>query len=301
MQIPRKLLSNNMQLEDVTRSSIFNNFTSYSDRLRAQLNDGARQGQIIQLEEKYLHLTARFETAPDLVRARILNDLDNGIQRVEQEEYNLAFIQDPAPLRGRRKHRKGGKRIPTGAELADKELRQNEQSARKEMRKLTNSVNWRSSRQDSHNLDEQNANQLSVSHVYPGITNPVVSNHIPNLNQAPVIMTSTSSGAGAVVRSPQRSQHLTNMLAQSPQRSQVPTTAHTRVTSESLSPLPVLPTTSITGASLIPVLGSNNLSTSPSRLYLNALLRPRRQVKRRILYEGGLETSELSKPKRARK
>ena len=163
-----------MQLEDVIRSSIFNNFTSYSIRLRTQLNDGAGQGQIIQLEEKYLHLTACFETAPDSVRVHILNDLDNGIQCVEQEESNPAFIQDPAPLRGRRKHHKGGKRIPTGAESADKELRQNEQSARKEMHKLTNSVNWRPSRQDSHNLDEQNATQLSVSHVSPGITNPVI-------------------------------------------------------------------------------------------------------------------------------
>jgi len=296
MQIPRKLLSNNMQLEDVTRSSIFNNFTSYSDRLRAQLNDGTRQGQAIQLEEKYLHLTARFETAPDSVRACILSDLDNGIQCVEQEENNLAFIQDPAPLRGRRKHRKGGKRIPTGAELADKELRQNEQSARKEMCKLTNSVTWRSSRQASYNFDERNATQLSVSHVSPEIT--VVSSHTPNLNQQ---ATFTSSGSEAIVRSPQRSQHITNMLAQSPQRSRVPAPVHLRVTSESPSPLPVLPTTSITGASLIPALDSNNLSASPSTLYLNSLPRPRRQVKRRILYEGGLETSELPKPKRARK
>ena len=204
MQTLPAALLNNMQVEDIAQSIIVNNFTSYSDRLRTQLNKVAREDQSIQLEEKYLQLTTRFQAAPDSVRACILHDIDYGIQRIEQQESNLAFIQDPASLKRGRKHRKGEKRIPTGAEITAKKLRQNEKYARKEARERRET--------DSANIQP---NQLFTT------IKPVVANHIPTLSQrAPVIMTFTSSGS--VVRSSQRPQHVAHRSAQC----RIPTATH---------------------------------------------------------------------------
>ena len=122
MQLPRRSPSNNIQLDDIARSVNNNNLISHSDHLRAHLNDTARNTQTVQLEEKVIALNQHFEKASDAVRARVLQEIQHGMDILDQEQRNVNIIQDPPSMRGRRTYGHGGKRRSTGAEIADKEL-----------------------------------------------------------------------------------------------------------------------------------------------------------------------------------
>ena len=134
MQLPRHPPSNNIQLDDIARSTNNNNLISHSDHLKTYLNDTARNTQTIQLEEKVIILNQHFEKASDNVRAHVLQEIQHGMDILDQEQRNVNIIQDPSSMRGRRTYGRGGKRLPTGAEIADKELRDQQKLAEKQVR-----------------------------------------------------------------------------------------------------------------------------------------------------------------------
>ena len=134
MQLPRRLPPNNIQLDDITRSTNNNNSISHSDHLRTHLNDRARNTQTVHLEEKVIALNQHFKKASDAVRTHILQEVQRGMDFLDQEQRNVDTIQDPPSMRGRRTYGRGGKRLATGAEIADKELQDQQKLAEKEAR-----------------------------------------------------------------------------------------------------------------------------------------------------------------------
>jgi hypothetical protein len=134
MQLSRRSPPNNIQLDDIARSTNNNNLISHSDRVRTHLNDTARNMQTVQLEEKVIALNQGFEKTSDAVRARILQEVQCVINILDQEQRNVNTIRDPPSMRGRRTYGRGGKRLPTGAEIADKELRDQQKLVEKEAR-----------------------------------------------------------------------------------------------------------------------------------------------------------------------
>ena len=91
----------NLHLDDVTRAIQSNNAIDYSERVRSTLNDRMRNTQAFSLEEKFLEFNNRFRTASETVRARMLEEMDRGMHMLNQEEQNIAKIQDPSEIRGR--------------------------------------------------------------------------------------------------------------------------------------------------------------------------------------------------------
>lgn len=140
MQFPRPSLSNNIQLNDIVSAVNSNNSISHSDHLKTQLNDAARNQQNIHLEEKFIQFNQSFKNASDSARAHILQELEHGIHRLNQEECNIINIQDPPMMQGRRTYRRGGKRLQTRAQIADKELLQQQKTAEKEARHEQNGI-----------------------------------------------------------------------------------------------------------------------------------------------------------------
>ena len=131
MQLPRRSPPNN---NDIARSTNNNNLISHSDHLRTYLNNTARNTQTVQLEEKVIVLNQHFEKASEAFRARVLQEIQGGIDILDQEQRNVNIIQDPPSMRGRCTYERGGKRLSTGAEIADKELRDQKKFADKEAR-----------------------------------------------------------------------------------------------------------------------------------------------------------------------
>ena len=66
--------------------------------------------QTISMDEKMMKYTELFRKAPDPGEVTMLQDMERGIDKLNQEEHNLAAIQDPPEMSGRRMRGKGGKR-----------------------------------------------------------------------------------------------------------------------------------------------------------------------------------------------
>lgn len=62
---------------------------------------------------------------------------------LDQEQRNVNIIQDPPSMRSCRTYKRGGKRLSTGAKIADKELRDQQKLAEKETRAVNQQVKRR--------------------------------------------------------------------------------------------------------------------------------------------------------------
>ena len=149
---------NNLRLDDVARAVQSNNAIDYSEHVRSTLNDAARNTQALSLEEKLLEFNNRFNVASDAVRARMLQEIDRGMHMLTREEYNIARIQDPPEMEGRRWRTfgKGGPRRLTAAEIVENELKRNDrrasrtkQSSRSELRIIDVTGSFTASQQHS--------------------------------------------------------------------------------------------------------------------------------------------------------
>jgi hypothetical protein len=110
MQLPRGLLPNNIQLDDIARSTNNNNSVSHYDHLRTQLNDRARNTQTVQLEEKVIALNQCFEKASDAVRAHVLQEVEVGEQHLGPFQFGQLQKQLLLFRRQRGRRRPGGRR-----------------------------------------------------------------------------------------------------------------------------------------------------------------------------------------------
>ena len=117
-----------MNLNTIISAVKHNNLISHSNRLRTHLNDTARDMQTTNLEEKVVRFNERFAKASDAGRGLILKEMDRVMKVLDQEEHNTLTIQDPPSMQGRRTFGKGGKRLQTGAEIAEKELQREQQT-----------------------------------------------------------------------------------------------------------------------------------------------------------------------------
>jgi histidine ammonia-lyase len=120
---------------DIAQLINANDLISHSDHLRTYLNDTARRSQTMQLEEKIINLNQHFQNTSNAVRARYLQEFQHGIDLLKQEQQKVNIIQDPPSMRCRRTYGRGGKRLPTGAEIVDKELQDQQKSAEREARR----------------------------------------------------------------------------------------------------------------------------------------------------------------------
>jgi len=170
--------ANNLHLDDVNRAVQSYNAIDYSERIRLTLSNVVRNTQEISLEEKLLEFRERFTTASEIIRARMLQEMDRGISMLIQEEQNINRIQDPPELSGRRRYTfgKGGPRRSTAAEIVEKELHKRDKEA---------------SRPQQHperaSTTPQQASDALTTSQRPG---------------TPFIM--TFSASGTIIRSPQR-------------------------------------------------------------------------------------------------
>lgn len=131
----QRSLPNNIQLYEIARSADVNDLVDRTALLRNQLNDAARATQTVHLEEQFVELRQRYVNASDAVRASVLRDLQRGIETLDKEQHNIDNIQDPPSMRGRRTYGRGRSRLQTGAEVADKELRDLQREAEQEARR----------------------------------------------------------------------------------------------------------------------------------------------------------------------
>ena len=200
MQLSRSSLSHNIQLDDITRAVNFNNLISHSDRLKTQLNDAARSRQTLRLEKKFIQFNKSFENASDFAQARVLQELENEIQILNQKKRNIIAIEDSSLKQSRRTHRQEEKRLRTEAQIADKRLRRQEQIAEKETRRQQQTVTQSVSCTDISQSDYRN----------DASSNTLLTDFISNSPATPFIMTFTFSGA--MIRSPERDKRKTSVL-----------------------------------------------------------------------------------------
>jgi hypothetical protein len=118
-----------------------NNAIDYTERLRTTLNDAVRNNQALSLEEKLLEFSNQFNITSDTGRARTLQEVNRGMHVLAREEQNIARIQDPSELRGRRGRTfgKGGPRRLTAAEIVEKELKRDDREASRPRQQSTRS------------------------------------------------------------------------------------------------------------------------------------------------------------------
>ena len=121
-------LINNISLRDIEHASQLNNTISFMNRLRDQLNDAERKKQSLDLTAKLAQISESFAKAPDNVKAELLQDVD-----LKLNVLNKALIstpQDSPEFKGRKTYGKGGSRKLTAAELAEKDLINNDRQAK---------------------------------------------------------------------------------------------------------------------------------------------------------------------------
>jgi hypothetical protein len=118
-----------------------NNAIDYTERLRTTLNDAVRNNQALSLKEKLLEFSNQFNIVSDTERARTLQEVNRGMHVLAREEQNIARIQDPSELRGRRGRTfgKGGPRRLTAAEIVEKELKRDDREAPRPRQQSTRS------------------------------------------------------------------------------------------------------------------------------------------------------------------
>ena len=133
MQLPWHSSSNNIQLDDIVRSTNNNNLISRFDYLRTHLNDITRNMQTIQFEEKVIMLNQHFEKISNAVHTRILQEIQYVINILDQKQWNVNIIQDSSSMRDHCIYEHEGKRFSIRAEIADKELRDQQKSIKKEI------------------------------------------------------------------------------------------------------------------------------------------------------------------------
>ena len=134
--LSQRLLHDNIQLNEIACSVNVNNLVDHPALLRTRLNNTARTNQIIRLEEKFIQLSQLFTNAPsEAACASALQELESGIESLEKEQHNIDTIQDPPSMQGCRIYGRGGPRLRTGAEIADKELRDLQREAERDARR----------------------------------------------------------------------------------------------------------------------------------------------------------------------
>jgi len=105
-----------------------NDVGNFSDN--TQLNQVAWDNQTVRLEEGLARIQQGFQAANDAVRGQLLMDINRYEMSLAREEQSTSQIQDPQDVRGNRRGRtfgQGGRRLPTGGEIAEKELQQYDQ------------------------------------------------------------------------------------------------------------------------------------------------------------------------------
>ena len=97
-----------------------------------QLNHVIWNDQTVRLEEGITRIQERFQGANDAVRGQLLMDMDRYELSIGREERNISQIRDPEGTRGRRGHTfgRGGQRLPTGGENAEKGLQHYDSQSR---------------------------------------------------------------------------------------------------------------------------------------------------------------------------
>ena len=89
-----------------------------------QLNHVVWNDQTVRLEEGITRIQERFRGANDAVRGQLLMNMDRYEMSLGREGRNISQIRDPEGTRGRhgRTFGRGGQRLPTGGEVAEKGL-----------------------------------------------------------------------------------------------------------------------------------------------------------------------------------
>ena len=197
---------NNLNIDDVAHAVESNNAIDYSERLRSTLNDAVRNGQTLSLEEKLLEFNSRFNVASDAVRARMLQEVDHGMHMLTREEQNIARIQDPPEMRGRRGRTfgKGGSRRCTAAEIVEKELKRSDRGAPRPQQQSTESEALIIDLTSSSAASQQRPGPSILTTAPQQSSGPFTAHIASQRPGTPFIM--TFSASGTVIRSPQRTE-----------------------------------------------------------------------------------------------
>jgi hypothetical protein len=110
------------EIEHLTRL----NADNINNRSNPQLNEATWDNQLLSLEEGIARIQQQFRRANEAARGQLLMDMNRHEATLEREQQKLIKIQDPPEMRKPRGHTfgQGGRRRPTGAEIAEKELEQ---------------------------------------------------------------------------------------------------------------------------------------------------------------------------------
>jgi hypothetical protein len=129
--------NNNIRLDEIAHLT---NLNSSIGDFNVQLNHVVWNDQTVRLEEGINRIQEQFRGANDAVRGQLLMDMDRYEMSLGREERNISQIQDPEGTRRRgRTFGRGGQRLPTGGEVAEKGLqRYDSQSHRRFQRNPVN-------------------------------------------------------------------------------------------------------------------------------------------------------------------
>jgi len=117
---------NNISINEITRASQANRSIMHEEYLNEELNYRARVSQTINFEEKVSQYLETYRTAASPVRSRIYHELDRQSTMLKREQRYIINLQDPPEMAARRTFGKGGQRLLTAAERAEKKLKRND-------------------------------------------------------------------------------------------------------------------------------------------------------------------------------
>ena len=256
--------ANNITLDAITHASQSNSAITYSERLNLELNDATDISQTISLEEKLAECTECFRAARDPVKAKMLQEINRELDMLTREERCNADVQDPPEMINRRRtYGKGGPRRLTAAEIVEKEMEKNDKQGSSQPSAIT-IVDL-----TSPSKTPQRPSQRPPTSIVPA---------------TPFIMTFSQSGK--VIRTSNR---LTTDISSSQQNIDPEIIILDSWTTEEAQAIPDMHSNMPTSSQIQCAKGQISTSSSDVKLLSQiSPLRPKRQPKRKSIYQGEL-------------
>jgi hypothetical protein len=193
---------NNISIDEIARASQANHSIMHEEYLNEDLNYQARVSQTINFEEKISQYLETYKTAASPVRSKMYHELDREFTMLEKEQLYITNLQDPPEMTARRTFGRGGRRLLTAAERAEKELKHNDKEHNKQSTTSANEVvdltiDFNSSSQNtppcSMNSNLQHITPRSINS-FSKQSNSLIFSPRPFIVSQPLIMTFSRSG-----------------------------------------------------------------------------------------------------------
>jgi hypothetical protein len=189
----------------------------HEEQLNEELNYQTRVSQTINFEEKISQYIETYRTTTSPIRSKMYHELDRQFTMLEREQRYITNLQDPPEMTTRRTFGRGGRRLLTAAERAEKKLERNDKEHNEQSTISANEViglpsNFNFTSQDTppHSIDSFQQHIASCS-VNEKQSNSLIFIPRPFTVSQPIVM--NFSRSGQVIQSHQRTHFSTSALS----------------------------------------------------------------------------------------